>query len=279
MTLHSTNRLAYTPVLLFVSVLIAACGDQKEISKAQPETDIESHSTATENDKNIKPTVKDTTLSEPETLAQTTVEATPDKATAPVNIVKQNVEYRVGTHYDVISEPMPVTTGDKIQVSELFWYGCPHCFSLEPHLLDWQQKKPANAEFYEIPAVFGSQWGFHAQAFYTIKALGIKEQAHQEIFNAIHLQKKQVNTFDQLVTLLEKFGKDRHAIETAFNSFSVDNNLRNATLMSSKSGANSVPAIIIDGKYRTSVSQAGGYQQLMALMNYLINKAQAEREG
>lgn len=201
-------------------------------------------------------------------LAQAAPKATP-KATQTQNFI-------AGQHYDVLPQPIEMKS-DKVQVSELFWYGCSHCFQLEPYMQKFRANLPKGSELVEVPAIFGSQWRFHAQAFYTAQALGIQEDIHQDIFNAIHLKKKRISTLAQLQDLFAKHGKDKKAVESAFKSFSVDSNLRNAALFAQKTGANSVPTLIIDGKYRTTVGKAGGYEELLTLLNHLVEKAQQER--
>ena len=88
----------------------------------------------------------------------------------------QDEEFIEGGHYEVLPEVLPVQTGDKIEVVEMFWYRCPHCYRLEPYMLDWlATKKPENAEFVPIPAILNKQWAYHARAYYVFEALGLDE--------------------------------------------------------------------------------------------------------
>lgn len=216
-----------------------------------------------------------------EEKAKETVETVTEKVESKVAEVKEpmaaaHTQFIAGQHYDVLEEPIPTNTST-VKVSELFWYGCGHCFSLEPHMKKYRENLPKGATFEEVPAVFGNQWKFHAQVFYTAKALGLHEKTHPRIFDAIHIKKKRISTLKQVKDLFEPLGKDGDTVEKAFNSFAVDSNLRNAALFAQKSGARSVPTIIIDGKYRTSVSKAGGYDKLIEVMNHLVEKAKKER--
>ena len=180
-------------------------------------------------------------------------------------------------NYTVLSTPVTVSTGDKIEVAELFWYGCGHCFALEPHVKNWQKSMPANAEFVKIPAIFSSRWKFHAQAYYTMEALGVLEQANDAFFKRIHVERKPVNTLDALVEFLEQYGKTESDVTSAFNSFAVDSKLRNAEKITKMSTASGVPAILVDGKYHTSASLAGGTPELFQVVDKLVAKAAGER--
>jgi len=146
-------------------------------------------------------------------------------------------------------------------------------------MVQWKQTKADYIDFVEVPAVFGPQWRFHAQAFFTTKALGIKETTHQKIFDTIHVNRKRLSNLSQLQELLEPLGQSPEKTEAAFNSFAVDANMRGAQLFAQKAGARAVPTIIIDGKYTTSVSKAGGHSQLIELINWLAKKSKDERQS
>lgn len=251
--------------MAMTSIALIACGEQ--VNSKSTDTNNQSLSTT------AAPIAAQTTTA-PTAIATETVEQTAVTASQ----VAQASSFVQGTHYDIIDPPIAVS-GEKVQVAELFWYGCGHCFNLEPHMIKWRQNIPANAELIEVPAVFGNQWKFHAQAFYTSQALGIQKESHQKIFDSIHVQKKRISKLSQLQDLFETLGQSREKTEAAFQSFAVDANLRNAALFAQKSGASAVPTIIVDGKYRTSVGQAGGYDQLLQLMNHLVEKAQGDRQG
>lgn len=179
--------------------------------------------------------------------------------------------------YKVLDNPLPSSTGDNIEVIELFWYGCSHCFALEPQIKSWMQEKPENAEFVKVPAVFSASWAFHAQAYYTMEALGVLEQANDAFFHQIHVLRKPMNDEESLVAFLADHGKTEEEVISAFNSFAVDTKLRNATNLTRQSTATGVPAILVDGKYLTSVSQAGGPTELFNVINELVEKAGNER--
>lgn len=179
--------------------------------------------------------------------------------------------------YTVLQKPINVSTGDKIEVAELFWYGCGHCFALEPHVEKWKENMPENAEFVKVPAIFSKRWEFHGKAYYTMEALGVLDKANEAFFHQIHIQNKPINTMPQLVDFLAKFDLGEEEVSKAFNSFAVDTKFRNANKITRMSTASGVPAVLVDGKYHTSVSLAGGATELFEVVNQLVAKAAAER--
>lgn len=179
--------------------------------------------------------------------------------------------------YQDTREPITVTTGDKIEVTELFWFGCSHCFALEPALKEWKKAMPANAEFKKVPAIFSKQWEFHGQAFYTMQSLNAPDVAYDEFFNAIHLKRNPLNTMGRLVAFLKDYDFSEQQVESAFNSFDVNNKMRAAKKITRQSGANGVPAMVIDGKYLTSQRLSGGTAQMFKVVDQLVGKAAKER--
>ncbi len=182
-----------------------------------------------------------------------------------------------GVHYFELSEPQPVQTGDKIEVLELFWYGCPHCYDLEPVMEKWLKNKPKNVGYVRLPAVLRDSWAFHAQVFYTFEALDLLGTLHQAFFDEIHKRKNRVRNLAELTPFLETHGVAKQTFLDAFNSFAVDSKMRHASMMSRRYQATGVPTIVVAGKYRLTVSSAGGHSQLLELVNFLVSKAAGER--
>ncbi|MDB4511996.1 thiol:disulfide interchange protein DsbA/DsbL [Arenicella sp.] len=198
--------------------------------------------------------------------------AAPQSATAT-----SSAEADLADKFTVLENPITVSTGDKIEVTELFWYGCGHCFALEPFVKSWLEDKPESAEFVKIPAIFSSSWAFHGQAFYTMEALGVLDEANDAFFHQIHVVRKPINDLNALVLFLSNYGKTEQEVTSAFNSFEVDTKLRYATTITKQSSATGVPAILVDGKYLTSVGQAGGQAELFEVIDELVAKAATER--
>jgi len=195
----------------------------------------------------------------------------------PISAYSQEEQFLEGGHYELLDEVQPVQTGEKIEVVEMFWYRCPHCFRLEPFLIEWQKNIPENAEYVPIPALLNPKWEFEARVFYTFDALGVLEEVHAKYFDAIHQQRLKIDTVEKLAAWSEENGVSGQAIKDTFQSFAVENKINFANVMSRKYGITGVPAIIVDGRYRTSVSLAGGHDKLIELINFLIGKAAQAR--
>lgn len=189
----------------------------------------------------------------------------------------QEDKYKEGVNYEVLKQPQPVQTGDKIEVLEMFWYRCPHCYNLEPYVHRWLESKPDNAEYVAYPAILGQSWVFHARAFFTFEALGALDKLHASFFDAIHKEKRKFGGAEDLADWAAGQGQDKQAVLDAFKSFAVDTKTRHAGLLSGKYLVTGVPAIIVDGKYKTSARLAGGNAELFELVNYLVEKSQGER--
>lgn len=175
-----------------------------------------------------------------------------------------------GFEYQRISPPIPTKTGEKVEVLELFWYGCPHCYHLEPDLQKWLANKPAAAEFRRMPAVLNDVWAFHAKAFYTSEALGVLDQMTPAIFNAMHEKKQRLADPESIKAIFVANGVSADDFDRTFNSFFVDMQVRQARELSKKYGIDGVPAIAVNGKFRTSATLAGGTPQMFDVVNHLV---------
>ncbi len=182
-----------------------------------------------------------------------------------------------GHHYELLSAAQPVQTGEKIEVAELFWYRCPHCYRLEPYLDKWLQTKPSDVELVPIPAVLNERWAVDARRYYTLVAIGMTEPLHAAMFAALHKAGRPLRGTQAFIDWAVENGADRAQIIAAYDSFGVSAKVQFAAVMSRKYGLSGVPAIIVDGKYRTSVSLAGGHAKLLDLIDHLVKKARQER--
>ncbi len=190
----------------------------------------------------------------------------------------QSEQFVSGTHYRALEEPLHSPKKGTVEVAGVFWYGCPHCSNLEPVLEQWATTKPDYVEFVHIPAIFSKRWEFHAKAFYTIKALGIKDEAHLAIFDHIHKDREALSNKKQLVNFLSKeFGQKEELVTKTFNSFGVKTKVGSAKALIRQADLTFVPAVIVAGKYVTSVSQAGTEANLLKVINYLVEKVNKEK--
>ena len=184
--------------------------------------------------------------------------------------------FKQGQHYREISTAQPVETGDKIEVRELFWYGCPHCFKLEDGLESWVKTMPADSQFVRMPAIFSEVWEQHAKLYYTLEAMGNLETMHVKVFDAIHVDEQKLVTDDEMIEFAGAQGLDAAEFEDTLSSFTVTSKVNAAKANIAKYEVTGVPAIVVAGKYLTDVSSAGSEQTMFQVIDFLINKAKSE---
>ncbi|NJA04734.1 thiol:disulfide interchange protein DsbA/DsbL [Methylococcaceae bacterium WWC4] len=172
--------------------------------------------------------------------------------------------------YETLTPAQPVQNPEKVEVIEFFWYGCPHCYSLEPSMAEWLKTKPANVEFIRQPAVFSDIWGKHAKAFFTAEALGVLDKVHADFFDTIQNKKQKLISEDELAKFFAEHGVKDEDFRNAYNSFMVDAKLRQAEAMGPRYGITGVPALIINGKYKVTGQSAKSQANMISVTNELI---------
>ncbi len=187
------------------------------------------------------------------------------------SVLVQAAGYVEGVDYKKLDTPS-TGSGDRVEVLEFFWYGCPHCYSFEPNINAWKKKKPANADFARAPAVFRPDWEVQARVYYALENMGVIEENHGKIFTEIHKNKKRLNTKESLVDFLVKAGVDRKKLLEEYDSFAVDGMVRKAKKKQKAYRIQGVPSIIVDGQYLVSGSMAGSYENMIKIIDYLIVK-------
>ena len=177
-----------------------------------------------------------------------------------------------GIDFTILPNPQPTETGDKIEVLEVFMYSCPHCFHLEPTLEKWRETQPANVAFRRMPAVFSTKPDLQAQAFYAAELLGAQEKFTLAMFDAIHVKKQKISDENVVVTIAEGAGIDGAEFRKALNSFDVNMKVNRARNVTKNYGIDGVPAVVVNGKYRTSPSQTGSREGLVKVIDQLISR-------
>jgi len=179
-----------------------------------------------------------------------------------------------GVHYQKITPSVGTADSNKIEVLELFSYGCPHCNTFEGPIHQWLKSKPANVDFGRRPVSFGRQvWANYAQAYYTAEVLDALGKVHGSIFNAIHKEKNRLSNVDSIRKLFIKNGISSDDFESTFYSFAVDARLRRDQRTLAKYKFNSVPTMIVNGKYRIDSSMTGhNNEKMLEVVNYLVKK-------
>jgi thiol:disulfide interchange protein DsbA len=189
----------------------------------------------------------------------------------PSNAAPTSAKFKEGPNYQklVPAQPTSVAPG-KIEVIEVFWYGCGHCFALDPKIEAWRAKgKPAYVEFLRVPAMWNDATRMHARVFYTAELLGKLEQLHTAIFNEIHIKGDMLNNVDKISAFFKANGVSKEEFDKAFSSFAVESKLQRADFLNRRYKIESVPSVIVNGKYKTDVGAAGGEEQLFSLIDEL----------
>ena len=181
--------------------------------------------------------------------------------------------------YAALSPPQPTDSSGKIEVIEFFWYGCPHCYHLEPEVNAWAKSLPPDVVFKRIPANPNAGWGEAARIFYTLEAMGLLDKYHDKVFDAIH--KDQINLINEKVRdqWLAKNGIDPVKYEEVSKSFTVASNLTRDQKMTADYKVDGVPRLVVGGKYYTSGELAGGADNIFPVVNQMIAKVREEQGG
>jgi thiol:disulfide interchange protein DsbA len=181
-----------------------------------------------------------------------------------------------GIDFVALKPAQPTETGEKIEVLEVFWYGCPHCWYLEPELKEWVATMPEGVAFRRMPAT-GPRWEPHARGYYAAESLGKLDVFHEALFKAMQVEKRRIMTEDDLVKFAGGIGIDPEEFRAAYNSFYVETRVKKADEMGRRYGIDGVPAVIINGKFRTSPSQTGSQERMMEVLNALVAQEVAAR--
>ena len=179
-------------------------------------------------------------------------------------------DFTEGVDYTTIENPVKTSNSDKIVVTELFWYGCPHCFRFEPYAQQWKKTIAADVVFEQIPSTLNPSWAIHARAYYALQQIGQLDLVHARIFNAIHIKNKRLTNRESIANFVAQFGVDKKKFKAAFNSFPVETLLRKNGKKERLYGISGVPSVVVNGKYITSGSHAGSYSRMLKIMDHLV---------
>jgi len=177
-----------------------------------------------------------------------------------------------GVEYKKIPQEQSIAPHTK-QVTEVFYYGCGHCYKLEPSIHNWLKTKPADIDFEQVPAVLNNpNWIFMGKVYYTAKSLGVLKQSHLPFFEALHRDRQPLFTVEAIAKFFTQFGVTEADFTATFNSFKVDQMVRQAMRTTQAYGIDGVPAVIVNGKYLTDVPMAQSTERMWQLVNLLTTK-------
>jgi len=192
-------------------------------------------------------------------------------AETPAKPVEEMVQY------EVVNSPVNVNAAPgEVVVQELFSFNCGHCEHFEPTVQAWLAKKPANVRFERVEVAFNPGWVPLSKAYYALKQLGKADELTPVIFNAVHKERRPLNTPELIADFVASKGVDREAFIKAYNGFVVDAEVRRGVQLARQYDVHGVPAIVVQGKYRTEGNLAGSNEKMLEVADQLAAKIMAE---
>lgn len=185
------------------------------------------------------------------------------------------LRYQENVSYQKIIPAQPTSSTGKVEVVEVFWYGCPHCHRFQPYVENWLLSEPENVSFVRLPAILNERWAIHARAYYTAEALGVLERIHPLLFDAMHTKRLSLNSQASLADFFAEQGVDKDEFDKVFNSFAVNNKVSRARELTRRYGIDGTPAVVVNGKYRTSPSMTGSFETLIDVIGFLVERETA----
>lgn len=277
-----------TVFLGFVAAFVLLGCSSEEPAATEPEAVVEDTAPETV----AEPVVAETGEEEQpelveESAADTDEEEAPDQPillaretqAVDATVAPREWQYSEGQHYHRLVPTQPTVGGaDKVEVAEVFWYGCPHCFNFEPAINTWAESVPANARFIRIPAVWNPLAKLHGRLYYTEEVLARNEKLadvagfHAAVFVEFHRKANRLTSEDAIQKLFERFGVSQDDFLSTWNSFEVNQKVRVADDLVRRYNVTGVPALVVNGKYRTGASDAGSYPKLLEVVDELIER-------
>ena len=186
-------------------------------------------------------------------------------------------KYVEGTHYVRLAQPVRTADPSRIEVTEVFWYGCIHCFHLEPLVNDWKKAQKPDVDFQRSPAMWNQTMAVHAQAFYAAQALGVLEKLHGPLFAALNEERKKLDNEDELAAFFAAHGVKEADFRKMFNAFAVESSVKQADARARSYGITGTPELVVNGTYRISGRTAGSPAEMLKVADFLVERERAAR--
>ena len=178
--------------------------------------------------------------------------------------------YIAGKHYEVLKAPVRTSDPKRIEVTEVFWYGCSHCFTFEPMVSTWASRLPEDVNFVHSPAIWHKSMELHARAYYTAKSLKVLDSVHQAIFEAMNLKRNKLASKEAIAEIFVAQGVDLDKFNKTFDSFGVVSATKQADARQRSYHVKGTPEMVVNGKYRINAKMAGGQGGMLEVADYLI---------
>jgi len=189
-----------------------------------------------------------------------------------VGFITAEEAFKEGVHYEVLDQPTPTSDASKIEVVELFWLSCSHCYSLEFYINDWKKNLPKDVNFWKSHVTWNATAKIHARIYYIALALGLEEEAIAAAFHSIHQERKFLTGESELEYFFRGFGVKKEKYRAIRDSFGIENSLNQANSRMRQWSVSAVPNLIVNGKYKVSPTREIGINQLLKVVDFLIEK-------
>lgn len=184
-------------------------------------------------------------------------------------------DYQAGKDYEIL--PTPIVTADKskVEVVEVFWFGCGHCYHFEAPLHAWVGKQAADVNFIQMPAIWNATMIGHAKAFYTAKALGVADKVNPAIFTAMNVQRNRLANEAAIAKIFVAQGVDAEKFSKTYNSFGVSSQVKLSESRAKSYRVQGTPEMVVNGKFRVSSSMTGSQEAMLDVVSFLVEKERA----
>lgn len=257
-----TNKL----VLSFCFVIAMGCGEQSSGEGGQNAAAPATPPTAPAN------------KAEEQQVAALSDANKPASATADITSVAAT-SYVEGTHYERLPKPVPTSDKNRIEIAEVFWYGCSHCYDFEPVINEWAKSLAEDVVLVKSPAMWDNQgvMANHARIYYTAKALGVDAVISPAAFKALNVDRQPLRSEDDIAKLFTDNGVAKADFDRTFKSFGVTSSVRQAESRQRSYRVQGTPEVIVDGTYRVSARMAGSQEATLKVADFLVDKIRQEK--
>ncbi len=192
--------------------------------------------------------------------------------TAAAPALAQN--FQEGRHFHAIGTPTTAPT-DRVEVIEAFAYPCPACRVFMPIIMEWSETLPEHVELIHMPVPLQPGWEVFARVYYTAEVLGLGHDAHEAMFRALHDERRQFRSIEEIAAVYTEFGVSVEEFVSTSQSFAVDNRMRRNRNEIMRFGVRGTPTMIVQGKWRLSPTDFSSYEQMLAAVDYLVERESA----
>ena len=186
-------------------------------------------------------------------------------------------EFDIEGRYEYVDPPQSTAFPGRVEVIDVFWYGCPHCWRFLPHLEAYEASMPDYVALKHLPAIFRPGWEAHAKAFYTAELLGVADRTHRPIFEAIHRDGRSLETREDLRAFFTAHGVAESQFDRTFDSVAVEALVLASLTLQRRYGVRGTPTVIVNGKYRVTGGLAGSHEEMVRVVAALVRRERGQR--